>query len=238
MQFTLTPPGIFRATIQITVGVYLLGVGVMVTHQALGRYLLQSSAADATGSTGKIVSCKILIQSYNFKDIGVIILDLNLPGLDGIDLQMQLRNKGSQIPIIFLTGRGDIHASVTAMKHGAENFLTKPVDEKQLLTAVQEALSHHCEIHRKHKNSQLIRQNIATLTARESEVLRYVISGARNKQIAHQLNIAEKTVKVHRGRVIEKMQARSIVTLIQMCNAVDLQPLIITPSQQPTVVEN
>ena len=174
----------------------------------------------------------------NYQDIGVIILDLNLPGLDGIDLQMQLRNKGSQIPIIFLTGRGDIHASVTAMKHGAENFLTKPVDEKQLLTAVQEALSHHCEIHRKHKNSQLIRQNIATLTARESEVLRNVISGARNKQIAHQLNIAEKTVKVHRGRVIEKMQARSIVTLIQMCNAVDLQPLIITPSQQPTVVEN
>lgn len=174
----------------------------------------------------------------NYTGIGAIILDLSMPGLNGIDLQVRLLESGSQLPIIFLTGHGDIHASVTAMKQGAENFLTKPVDEKQLLASVHDALAKHSEIHKKQIEIQTIQQNISSLTSREFEVMRYVISGALNKLIACQLSIAEKTVKVHRGRVQEKMQAKSVVVLVRLCDAVDIQPLSITPTQQHIAIEN
>lgn len=169
----------------------------------------------------------------NYTGIGAIILDLSMPGLGGIDLQARLLDSGSRLPIIFLTGHGDIHDSVTAMKQGAENFLTKPVDEKQLLASVHTALAKHAEIHQKQIDIQTIQQNISSLTSREFEVMRYVISGAQNKQIAHQLNIAEKTVKVHRGRVLEKMQTKSVVTLFRMCDIAQVHALTIPPSEVP-----
>ena len=178
------------------------------------------------------------LSRKNYTGIGAIILDLSMPGLDGIDLQARLQDNGSRLPIIFLTGHGDIHTSVVAMKQGAENFLTKPVDEKELLTAVHDAISHHNEIHQNHLNTQTIQQNLASLTAREYEVLRCVISGAMNKHIARQLNIAEKTVKVHRGRVLEKMHAKSIVNLVRMCDAVGVQAISMIPSQQPITAED
>ena len=178
------------------------------------------------------------LSRENYTGIGAIILDLSMPGLDGLDLQAHLRNSGSKLPIIFLTGNGDIHTSVVAMKQGAENFLTKPVDEKQLLAAVEEALAHHAERHQKQLNTETIRQNIASLTPRETEILRYIISGALNRQIAHQLNIAEKTVKVHRGRVLEKMQVKSVVSLLRMCDIAGIRSLTITPLDASVSVEN
>ena len=170
-----------------------------------------------------------------YDGLGVIILDLSLPGLDGIDLQNHLREADSQLPIIFLTGHGDIETSVIAMKRGAENFLTKPVDEIKLLAALEEALSHHSEILKTQLNSQSIKQHVDSLTPREFEILRYVISGALNKQIAQQLNIVEKTVKVHRARVLEKMQAKSVAELVRLCDAVGVQPLSVSESRRPTL---
>ena len=173
-----------------------------------------------------------------YEGLGAIILDLSLPGLDGIDLQTRLLESGSQLPIIFLTGYGDIETSVTAIKRGAENFLTKPVEESKLLTALEEALSHHREILKKRLNTQIIKQHLESLTPREYEILRYVISGALNKQIAQQLDIVEKTVKVHRGRVLEKMQANSVAELVRLCDAVGVQPLSVSNSHRPTVAQS
>ena len=173
-----------------------------------------------------------------YEGLGAIILDLSLPGLDGIDLQTRLLESGSQLPIIFLSGHGDIETSVIAIKRGAENFLTKPVDESKLLTALEEALSHHREILSKRLNTLTIKQQLDSLTPREYEILRYVISGALNKQIAQQLDIVEKTVKVHRGRVLEKMQVKSVAELVRLCDALGVLPQSVSSSHKSIVVEN
>jgi len=183
------------------------------------------------------VSAEEYLTRDQYEGLGAIILDLSLPGLNGIDLQTRLLEAGSQLPIIFLTGHGDIETSVIAIKHGAENFLTKPVDENKLLSALQEALSHHTEILKNQLDTQIIKQHLDSLTPREHEILRYVISGALNKQIAQQLDIAEKTVKVHRGRVLEKMQAGSVAGLVRMCSAVDVQSIYISTSRKQLAVE-
>ena len=173
-----------------------------------------------------------------YEGLGAIILDLSLPGLDGIDLQTRLLESGSQLPIIFLSGYGNIETSVIAIKRGAENFLTKPVDESKLLTALEEALSHHREILSKRLNTQTIKQQLDSLTPREFEILRYIISGALNKQIAQQLDIVEKTVKVHRGRVLEKMQVKSVAELVRLCDALGVLPQSVSSSHKSIVVEN
>ena len=183
------------------------------------------------------VSAEEYLTRDQYEGLGAIILDLSLPGLNGIDLQTRLLEAGSQLPIIFLTGHGDIETSVIAIKHGAENFLTKPVNENKLLSALQEALSHHTEILKNQLDTQIIKQHLDSLTPREHEILRYVISGALNKQIAQQLDIAEKTVKVHRGRVLEKMQAGSVAGLVRMCSAVDVQPAEVPRSQKQLAAE-
>ncbi|WP_455210302.1 response regulator transcription factor [Kaarinaea lacus] len=182
-------------------------------------------------------SAEEYLKSDRYEGLGVIILDLSLPGLDGIDLQTRLLEAGSQLPIIFLTGYGDIETSVVAIKRGAENFLTKPVDEEKLLIGLEEALSHHREILKKGLNTQAIKQHLESLTPREYEILRYVISGALNKQIAQQLDIVEKTVKVHRGRVLEKMQAKSVAELVRLCDAAGVQPLSVLDSHRQTVAQ-
>jgi FixJ family two-component response regulator len=163
-----------------------------------------------------------------YTGIGTIILDLSMPGLDGMSLQKRLLDQGSQLPVIFLTANGDIHTSVTAMKRGAENFLTKPIDEIELITTISAAISHHSYIYHQELGKQSVQQKLQTLTPREFEVLRYMINGTINKKIAAQLSIAEKTVKVHRARVLEKMQVSTLVELVRDCDFIDLQPLVIT----------
>lgn len=164
-------------------------------------------------------------EQYN--GVGVIILDINMPGLDGLNLQSYLLASDSYIPIIFLTGHGDIPTSVTAMKRGAVNFLTKPVDEPELLNAIQEALWRHMQVQNQLHNQKIVQDRFATLTPREYEIMRYVISGARNKQIAQQLGIAEKTIKVHRSRVLEKIAVNSVAELVRLCSSADISPLVI-----------
>jgi FixJ family two-component response regulator len=145
-----------------------------------------------------------------------LVLDLQLPGLSGLDLQKQMAEAGLEIPIVFLTGHGDIPASVRAMKAGAIEFLTKPVDEQNLLKAIQDALQRDRDNRQQHAQIRELQSRYGSLTAREQEVMQQVISGLLNKQIAAELNITEDTVKFHRGHIMRKMRADSLADLVRM----------------------
>jgi FixJ family two-component response regulator len=147
---------------------------------------------------------------------GCLVLDVAMPGLNGLELQEALRVKGSAIPIIVLTGHGDIPMSVQAMKGGAYDFLTKPVHDKDLLKAVEAALEKDRIERRSRAELDDIQERLATLTPREREVLIHVVSGQLNKQIAYDLGTVEKTIKVHRARVMEKMKVGSVAELVRL----------------------
>ena len=157
--------------------------------------------------------------------VGCIVLDVRMPGISGMDLQADLVAQGVDLPVIFLTGHGDIPMSVEAMKTGALDFLTKPVDEEVLLNAVRQALHRHRAARTERLETQAMRTRMESLTPRELEVLRCVITGALNKQIAAHLGIAEKTVKIHRARVMEKTGAASVAELVQSCQRAGIEPL-------------
>lgn len=145
-----------------------------------------------------------------------LVLDLQLPGLSGLDLQKQLAEAGLDIPIVFLTGHGNIPASVQAMKAGAVEFLTKPFDHQDLFRAIQDAIERDRRARQQHAAMRELRERYESLTAREREVMRQVISGMLNKQIAAELNITEDTVKFHRGHIMPKMGADSLADLVRM----------------------
>ncbi len=145
-----------------------------------------------------------------------LVLDLQMPGLSGLDLQKRMAKAGMDIPIVFLTGHGNIPASVQAMKAGAVEFLTKPFDDQELLRAIEEAVERDRRIRQQHADMRELEDRYDSLTAREQEVMQQVISGLLNKQIAAELNITEFTVKIHRGHVMRKMQADSLADLVRM----------------------
>jgi len=145
-----------------------------------------------------------------------VLLDLQMPGLSGLDLQKRMAEVGMEIPIVFLTGHGDIPASVRAMKAGAVQFLTKPVDEQELLPAIEEAVERDQRTRQQHVEMGELRGRYESLTAREQEVMQQVISGMLNKQIAAELKITEDTVKFHRGHIMQKMRADSLADLVRM----------------------
>jgi RNA polymerase sigma factor (sigma-70 family) len=145
-----------------------------------------------------------------------LVLDVRLPGLSGLDFQRELAARNASIPIIFLTGHGDIPMSVRAMKAGAVEFLTKPFRDQDLLDAVRIALERDRARREQDKDVMILQRRFDSLTSREQEVISMVVSGMLNKQIADQLGTAESTVKVQRSRAIEKMHAESLVDLIRM----------------------
>jgi RNA polymerase sigma factor (sigma-70 family) len=145
-----------------------------------------------------------------------LVLDVRLPGLSGLDFQRQLAARNCRIPIIFITGHGDIPMSVRAMKAGAVEFLTKPFRDQDLLDAVRVALEKDRERRERKKEVSDLEERYNSLTPREQEVISMVVSGMLNKQIADQLATAENTVKVHRSRAMEKMQAQSVAELVKM----------------------
>jgi FixJ family two-component response regulator len=145
-----------------------------------------------------------------------LILDLQLPGLSGLDLQKRMAELELEIPIVFLTGHGNIPASVQAMKAGAVEFLTKPFDEQDLLRAIEEALERDRRTRRRSAEMRELQGRYESLTAREQEVMQQVVSGLLNKQVAAELKISEVTVKVHRGQVMRKMRADSLADLVRM----------------------
>jgi RNA polymerase sigma factor (sigma-70 family) len=155
---------------------------------------------------------------------GCVVLDLMMPDLDGLELQQRLAEAQIARPVIFITGRGDIAASVTAMKAGAVDFLTKPVKSKDLLTAISRAQERDTAAREARSKRQSIEASMARLTSREREVLRHVIAGRLNKQIALELGTTEKTVKVHRGRMMAKLGVRSVADLVRLAERVGIDP--------------
>jgi FixJ family two-component response regulator len=145
-----------------------------------------------------------------------LVLDVRLPGVSGLDFQRDLAARNVTIPIIFITGHGDIPMSVEAMKAGAMEFLTKPFRGQVLLDAIHKAIERDRAVRREQSRVAELRQRLGTLTPREREVMQFVISGLLNKQIASELGASERTVKIHRGQVMRKMQAGSLPDLVRM----------------------
>jgi len=153
-----------------------------------------------------------------------LVLDIRLPGGSGLEFQQALAKAEIQIPIVFLTGHGDIPMSVKAMKAGAVDFLTKPFRDQDMLDAVTRALNQDRKRRADEKSLSDLRQRFESLTPREREVIALAASGLRNKQIAYQLQVEQITVKIHRGRAVRKMEARSIADLVRMAEALGIRP--------------
>jgi FixJ family two-component response regulator len=153
-----------------------------------------------------------------------LVLDVRMPGLTGMDLQQRLHGLKSTLAIIFITGHGDIPMSVQAMKHGAVDFLQKPFDDTQLLAAVARAIKKNVGDHLTRSERESIQERLATLTPREREVMQFIITGRLNKQVAAELGTVEKTIKVHRARVLEKMQVHSVAELVRLAEHIGMQP--------------
>jgi FixJ family two-component response regulator len=182
-------------------------------RKALTR-LIRSAGYDVQA----FASANDFLEHWRVEDrnSGCVVLDVRMPGLSGFDLQQELQSSDALLPIIFITGHGDIPMSVKAMKAGAVDFLPKPVKDKELVRAIEQALAradrelaHSAEV-------TDVQRRIATLTPRERQVMELVVTGMLNKQIAYELGTVEKTIKVHRARVIEKMEVESLAELVRI----------------------
>jgi FixJ family two-component response regulator len=147
-----------------------------------------------------------------------LLLDVRMPGLTGLELQEALAIAGRRMSIVFVSGHGDVTGSVKAMKRGAVDFLTKPIDSRELLSAIERAVARSLTSQRDQAEAADVQGRLKTLTAREAQVFALVVTGMLNKQIAAELDIVEKTVKVHRGRVMEKMRAGSLAHLVRLAD--------------------
>jgi FixJ family two-component response regulator len=153
-----------------------------------------------------------------------LVLDLQIPGMDGLELQRQLA-EGDALPIVFITGHGDIPSTVRAMKAGAVEFLSKPFDDEELLRAIDTAIAQDRETRRKRVELSELRGRYGLLTSREREVLPFVVAGFANKEAAADLGIAENTIAVHRGQIMRKMGSRSLAELVRMADKLGVSPI-------------
>lgn len=164
-----------------------------------------------------------LLERAPIAGSGCVLLDFQMPGMSGLELQARLSEAGIFLPVVFLTGQANIPVSVQAMKHGAVDFLVKPVEEGILFQALEQAVRRQAAEATARHNRDCILARLSLLSEREREVLEQVLQGRLNKQIAYDLGIAEKTVKAHRGRVMEKMEAHTIAELVHLCDIVGLE---------------
>jgi FixJ family two-component response regulator len=182
----------------------------------------------------RLLRLEFLVQPYDspwsFLDAvhpetpGCILLDLAMPGVSGLELQERLLASGCMQPVVFLSGHGSVRTSVQAMRAGALDFIEKPWDNGTLLDTVRRALERDSEMRSRRNASDSIARRVASLTPRESEVFRHVIAGRLNKQIAARLGTAEKTIKVHRARVMHKMSVRSVAELTRVAEMAGIRP--------------
>ena len=167
-------------------------------------------------------SAKAFLEHTCLDRPACLVLDIRLPGPSGLDLQEALSQAGRDVPIVFITGHGDVPTTVRAMKGGAIDFLQKPFDDHELLDCVRLALAKSREQRAERAERTQLQTRVDTLTPRERQVLLHVVAGKLNKQIASDLGIAEKTIKVHRGRVMQKMRAASVADLVRMVEKLGL----------------
>jgi FixJ family two-component response regulator len=176
------------------------------------RILLKSVGIDAT----LYASAQEFLAAYQPSQPGCLVLDIRMPGMSGLELQQQLNLRGAVIPVIFMTGHGDIPMAVEAMQHGAFDFLQKPFRDQDLLDRIQRAIAKDAELRKSLGEHSRIRAHLDTLTAREREVLDLMTQGKQNKSIAQDLGVSPRTVEIHRARVMEKMNAHSVAELVRM----------------------
>jgi two-component system, LuxR family, response regulator FixJ len=167
-------------------------------------------------------SAQEFLPNYDARQPGCLIVDIRMPGMSGLELQEQLNLRGATIPLIFITGHGDIPMAVEAMQHGAFDFLQKPFRDQDLIDRVQRALERDTSIRTQLQATDRVRECLATLTPREREVLELVTAGKANKVMADDLGVSQRTIEIHRSRVMEKMQAHSLAQLVRM--TMDLAP--------------
>jgi FixJ family two-component response regulator len=196
----------------------------IVDDDPSAREGLSSLIRSAGWDVETFASAPTFLARHGAEAPSCLVLDLQLPGLSGLDLQKRMVEIGLEIPIVFLTGHGNIPASVQAMKAGAVEFLTKPVDDETLLRAIEEAVQRDRSSRRHRAEARELRERYESLTAREQEVMQQVISGLLNKQVAAELDITEFTVKIHRGHVMRKMHADSLADLVRMAETLGISP--------------
>ncbi|HUK03054.1 MAG TPA: response regulator transcription factor [Steroidobacteraceae bacterium] len=182
------------------------------------RFLLKSVGV----ATQALASAGEFLESYVPTQAGCLVLDVRMPGMSGLELQQQLNIKGAVIPVIFITGHGDIPMAVEAMRYGAFDFLQKPFRDQDLIDRIQKALAKDAKSRAGLKEHDRIRQRLATLTPREREVLALMTRGKANKVMAAELGVSQRTVEIHRARVMEKSGAASLAQLVRM--VMDIAP--------------
>jgi FixJ family two-component response regulator len=161
-------------------------------------------------------SAQEFLAAYQPSLSGCLLLDIRMPGMSGLELQQQLNLRGAVIPVIFMTGHGDVPMAVEAMQHGAFDFLQKPFRDQDLLDRIQKAIAKDAQSRASLGEHERIRARLETLTAREREVLDLMIQGKQNKAIAQDLDVSPRTIEIHRARVMEKMEAQSVAELVRM----------------------
>ena len=180
------------------------------------RMLLKSAGVHAEA----YASAQEFLASYEASQPGCLVLDVRMPGMSGLEMQHELNLRGATIPVIFITGHGDIPMAVEAMQHGAFDFLQKPFRDQELLDRVQRALVRDADYRTRLRQTDRIRERLASLSPREREVLDLVTQGKANKMVAGDLGVSQRTVEIHRAHVMQKMEAGSLAELVRMMMAV------------------
>ncbi|HEX8754947.1 MAG TPA: response regulator transcription factor [Steroidobacteraceae bacterium] len=182
------------------------------------KFLLRSASLESRA----FGSAQELLEAYDPAQAGCLVLDVRMPGMSGLELQQELNLRGAIIPVIFITGHGDVPMAVEALQHGAHDFLQKPFKDEDLIERVRRALAKDAKARAALEEHKSIRTRLQSLTAREREVLALMTKGKPNKVMAHELGVSQRTIEIHRARVMEKSGAASLAELVRM--VMDVEP--------------